>query len=151
MAVARDRIRRRAAGPWSILGPLLLVVFLSAGCDVVSPFANTCCTHGPTAAPGGLSEAAATARAVAVAPWTSEETTVIWASIESNPFVPRGANPPGPLVWIVRLAGGLDLAPCPSGMLDRVPNPSDAACRDVDGGVDVVIDFFSGDLLGWIH
>jgi hypothetical protein len=151
MAVARSRARRRATGSWPFVGGLLLVALLIAGCEVVSPLPSTCCTHGPTAAPGGLSEEAATARALSVAPEGGQGTTVVWASIESNPFVPRGANPPGPLVWIVRLAGGLDIAPCPSGVLGRVPTSSDPACLDADGGADVVLDYFTGDVLGWIH
>jgi len=32
-----------------------------------------------------------------------------------------------------------------------VPSPSDSACLDRDGGINVVLDYFSGDLLGWIH
>ena len=108
-------------------------------------------THGPTAAPGGISQDAAITKAREVAPSSGASTTVVWASIESDPFAPRGTAPPGPLVWIVRLQGGLSASPCPSGFLDQSPSPSDSACLDRDGGIDVVLDYFSGDLRGWTH
>jgi hypothetical protein len=98
-----------------------------------------------------MAKDAAIAMALRDAPASSPAPTVVWASIESNPFSPRGNSPPGPLVWIVRLQGGLTSSPCPSGFLDRLPSASDAACLDQGGGVNVVLDYFSGDLLGWIH
>jgi len=137
-----------ARGRAGSLTSLLLACFLLAGCSVTMP---PQATHGPTAAAGGLSKDAAIALALREAPASSPAPTVVWASIESNPFYPRGNNPPGPLVWIVRLQGGLTSSPCPSGFLDRLPSASDAACLDQDGGVNVVLDYFSGDLLGWIH
>ncbi len=125
-----------------------MACFLLAGCSLTT---QPQATHGPTAAAGGLSKDAAIAQALREAPAPSPAPTVVWANIESNPFSPRGNNPPGPLVWIVRLQGSRAVSPCPSGFLDRLPSPSDAACFDQDGGVDVVLDYFSGDLLGWIH
>jgi hypothetical protein len=116
-----------------------------------SPFGQAPSTHGPTAAPGGISRDAAITRAREVAPASSPAPTVVWASIESSPFVPRGNAPPGPLVWIVRLQGGLAASPCPSGFLDVPPSASSSACLDGDGGLDVVLDYFSGTLLGWTH
>jgi hypothetical protein len=116
-----------------------------------SPFGQAPSTHGPTAAPGGISRDAAITRAREVAPASSPAPTVVWASIESSPFVPRGNAPPGPLVWIVRLQGGLAAFPCPSGFLDVPPSASSSACLDGDGGLDVVLDYFSGTLLGWTH
>jgi hypothetical protein len=109
-----------------------------------SPFGQAPSTHGPTAAPGGISRDAAITRAREVAPASSPAPTVVWASIESSPFVPRGNAPPGPLVWIVRLQGGLAASPCPSGFLDVPPSASSSACLDGDGGLDVVLDYFSG-------
>ncbi len=116
-----------------------------------SPFGQAPSTHGPTAAPGGISRDAAITRAREVAPASSSAPTVVWASIESSPFVPRGNALPGPLVWIVRLQGGLAAFPCPSGLLDVPPSPSSSACLDGDGALDVVLDYFSGTLLGWTH
>jgi hypothetical protein len=116
-----------------------------------SPFGQAPSTHGPTAAPGGISRDAAITRAREVAPASSPAPTVVWASIESSPFVPRGNAPPGPLVWIVRLQGRLAAFPCPSGFLDVPPSASSSACLDGDGGLDVVLDYFSGTLLGWTH
>jgi hypothetical protein len=108
-------------------------------------------THGPTAAPGGLSKDAAVARALAALPRASATPAVVGASIESDPFAPRGNVPPGPLTWIVRVQGGVAASPCPSGWLDRPALLSDGPCLDGDGGVDVVLDFFTGDLIGWTH
>jgi hypothetical protein len=108
-------------------------------------------THGPTAAPGGMPQDAAITRAHELAPSAGPSTRVVWASIESDPFAPRGSAPPGPLVWIVRLEGGMTASPCPSGFLDRPASTSDKACLDGDGGIDVVLDYFSGELRGWIH
>ena len=116
-----------------------------------SPFGQAPATHGPTAAPGGISQDAAIARAREAAAASGPAPTVVWASIESNPFVPRGNAPPGPLVWIVRLQGGLAASPCPSGFLDVPPSASSSACLDGDGGLDVVLDYFSGAFLGWTH
>jgi hypothetical protein len=142
------RFEPTAPGRAASLTSLFLVCLLLAACALtMSPQT----THGPTAAPGGLSKDAAITLALREAPASSPAPTVVWASIESNPFYPRGNNPTGPLVWIVRLQGGLSASPCPSGSLDRLPSASDAVCLDQDGGVDVVLDYFSGDLLGWIH
>jgi hypothetical protein len=108
-------------------------------------------THGPTAAPGGLTRDAAIARALAMIPRASASPTVVGASIESDPFAPRGAAPPGRLTWIVRVQGGLAESVCPSDWLDRPASASDGPCVDQEGGMDVVLDFFTGELVGWIH
>jgi hypothetical protein len=97
-----------------------------------------------------MSKDAAIARALEVASFTTSSTTVVWASIESDPFVQPGTSV-GPLVWIVRLVGGLTASPCPAGFLDAPPTVSSAPCIDHEDGIDVVLDFFSGDLLGWVH
>lgn len=131
---------------------VVAAIFLStSSLGACSLYGQTCCTHPPTGAPGGLSREAAIARARAIAPGSGSSTTVVWASIETDPFAPRGSAPPGPLVWMVRLQGSLHASPCPSGFLDRPASPSDAACLDHDGGIDVVLDYFTGDLVGWTH
>lgn len=131
-----------------LMAGVILASIVLAAC---SPRGQTCCTHGPTGAPGGISQEAAITKAREVAPGSGPSTAVTWASIEGDPFAPRGTAPSGPLVWIVRLQGGLTASPCPSALLDNLPSPSDSACLDRDGGINVVLDYFSGDLLGWIH
>ena len=131
-----------------LMAGVMVVGVALAACNSLAQAPST---HGPTAAPGGISQDAAITKAREVAPSSGPSTTVVRASIESDPFAPRGTAPPGPLVWIVRLQGGLAASPCPSGFLDKMPLPSDSACLDRDGGIDVVLDYFSGELLGWIH
>jgi hypothetical protein len=97
-----------------------------------------------------MSKDAAITTALALAGTSAPSTTVVWASIESDPFV-RDPTNVGPLVWIVRLAGGLTAPPCPPGFLDAPPTRSSAACLDSEGGVNVVLDYFSGELVGWVH
>ena len=106
------------------------------------------CTHGPTEAPGGLSRDAAIAAARGYAP-SGGEASLVWAAPESNPFAPRGSI--GGLAWEVRLTGALAASPCASGFLDREPTNSDPPCLDRDSGLIVVLDFYSGALLGWLH
>jgi hypothetical protein len=98
-----------------------------------------------------MSKDAAVARAIKALPAASPAPVVLWASIESDPFAPSGNAPPGPLTWVVRLQGGLAASPCPSGWLDPVPTASDPTCLDADGGIDVVLDYYSGELFRWIH
>jgi hypothetical protein len=146
---SESRRRSRADFPASVglSRSLVVAVLFLAGCSTLPPQT----THGPTAAPGGLTKDEAVARAMKVLPANNGVPAVVWASIESDPFSPRGNAPPGPLTWIVRLQGGLAASPCPSGSLDRVPAASDPACLDGEGGIDVVLDYYSGDLLGWSH
>ena len=83
-----------------------------AGCSLVSPVgcggsipgASPACSHGPTGAPGGLSRDAAIAAARRVAPPASADPTVVWASIERDPFAPLSMTE-ARLVWKVRLQG----------------------------------------------
>ncbi len=125
---------------------------VSDGIDLPTPDrGQTCCTHGPTGAPGGLSHEAAIARAIEVAPVSGTAPSVIWAGVESDPFVPGGLATPGRLVWVVRLQGGLTPSACPTGFLELPPMASSSACLDVEGGVNVVLDYFTGELLGWVH
>lgn len=132
-------------------------VFIT-GCTVVAPTIGTgcgstgaACSHGPTAAPGGLSQVDAVAKARALAPGISSSTSVQWAAIESDPFGPHGTTPPGPLVWEVRLQGDIAESPCPAGFLAHIPTSTDPPCLDSDSGVIAVLDYFTGKLLGWLH
>lgn len=138
-------MRRRGQIRWAAA---LVAAAVLAGCAGVGQDPST---HGPTAAPGGLSRDVAIARARAAAPGATSATSIVWASIESDPFSPHGAAPPGPLTWVVRLQGGLTSSPCPAGFLDKAATASAPACLDVDGGIDVVIDYYTGELLGWSH
>ena len=129
-----------------------------AGCSLVSPVgcggsipgASPACSHGPTGAPGGLSRDAAIAAARRVAPPASADPAVVWASIERDPFAPLSMTE-ARLVWKVRLQGSFAVGPCPSGFLDRPASSADAACLDGDSGLIVVLDYFSGALVGWDH
>lgn len=145
---------RRGALLGSLVGGLLAASLAGCGgvvggCDGLL-FAAAC-THGPTAAPGGLSQEAAIAAARRQAPAASPDPSLVWAEIEPDPFAPPGSADRR-LVWEVRLQGSSLTAPaCPSGFLDRAASPSDPACLDGDGGLIVVLDYFSGAFLGWIH
>lgn len=129
-----------------------------AGCSLASPVAcggsvpgaSPACTHGPTGAPGGLSHDAAIAAARQVAPPASADPTVVWASIERDPFAPLSMSE-ARLVWKVRLEGSFAAGPCPSGFLDRPASSADAACLDGESGLVVVLDYFSGAFIGWDH
>lgn len=132
----------------------VFAAILLAGCGLAESGCGSGaagCTQGPTAAPGGLSREDAVARARALAPGSNASASVVWASIETDPFAPRGSAPPGRLVWIVRLQGTRGISPCPSGFLEGPPDASVPGCLDGDGGIDVVIEYFSGTLLGWTH
>ena len=122
-----------------------------AGCGGVVGGPSPACSHGPTGAPGGLSQDAAIAAAVKVAPpVTSGALTVVWASIEPDPFAPPGGGD-RPLVWEVRVSGSLGAPACPSGFLDRPATSSDTPCLDTENGIIAVLDYFSGVLIGWLH
>jgi len=120
--------------------PLLL-----GGCGGSAAGAGPACTHGPTAAAGGLSRDAAIASARRVAPPANGDPKVIWASIEPDPFSTQGTSE-RPLVWEVRLEGAFAASPCPSGLLEFLPTPSDAACVDQESGLIAVLDYDSGAL-----
>jgi hypothetical protein len=150
------------------LAVVLLALLSVAGCAVVSPPARpttvasptttptpaasgcACATADPTGPPGGLSRDEAIAAALRQAPSGAAEPSVIWASIEQDPFaapVTSGAR----LVWEVRLQVSFAASPCPSGFLERVPSTADPACLDSDSGLVAVLDIFSGALVGWTH
>lgn len=133
-------------------GGLILVAAVAlttGGCETLGLGSQA--THGPTAAPGGMSKDAAITHALEAIPRSAASPTVVGASIESDPFVPRGDATPGPLTWVVRVERGVAASPCPSGWLDRPAQASDGPCLDQEGGIDVVLDFFTGDLIGWTH
>jgi hypothetical protein len=128
----------------SATAALLVMILSLSGC------ANACaCVSLPTPAPGAISEEAAVAAAKQNAPPSVDEPSVIWAHVALNPFEPRAGEVP--LVWEVRLQGGLALSSCAPGFLDRYPTPSDPSCLDRDGGLVVVLDQFTGKFLGWAH
>jgi hypothetical protein len=142
------------------LAVLVIVVAVLAACGVPpvgSPgpcgpgpdLASPTCTFGPTGAPGGLSRDAAIAAARGHVPQGGGGASLVWASVESDPFAPRPSI--GGLVWEVRLVGPTMAPPCPSGFLDRAPTGSDPPCLDRDSGIVVVLDYVSGEFIGWIH
>jgi hypothetical protein len=121
-----------------------------SGCGGSIPGASAACaTQGSTGAPGGLSRDAAIAAARRLAPSAATEPTLIWASIGDYPFSP--ASPVNRPVWMVRLEGPFAASPCPAGFLERYPSPSDGVCLDSSSGLVVVIDYFTGAFLGWLH
>ena len=138
---------------------ILVILLTVAGCAVAapspspspSPTPNCACATLPlTGPPGGLSHDAAITAAERFAPPSSAEPAVIWAYVESNPFVwPKSSDEP--LVWEVRLQGPFAASPCPSGFEEYAPSPSDKACLDGDSGIIVVLDYYSGAWLGWSH
>lgn len=117
------------------------------GCDSLA--GQAACTHGPTAAAGGLSMDAAVARAREVGP-ASTSATNFSAHIASDPFQIDRNAPPGRLVWIVYLQGGVAASPCPSEYENTTPESSMLTCLDSYGGIEVVLDYFTGALIGVI-
>jgi len=109
-----------------------------------------CGPSGPSGPPGGLPSDAAIAAAQRLAPPAAAEPAAIWASIEQDPFASSGPSD-ARLVWEVRLQGSFAVSPCPSGFLNRPPSLGDTACLDGDSGLIVVLDYFSGALVGWTH
>lgn len=120
------------------------------GCGGMPLGGAPACTHGPTGAPGGLSQEAAIAAARRVAPSATGTTKVVWAAIEHDPYAPADSLG-GPWVWEVRMEAAFAASPCPSGFLDQVPTASDPACLDAESGLVAVLDYDSGALLGWMH
>ena len=111
---------------------------------------GACSTPLPTTPPGGLSREAAVAAAQRHAPASAAQPIVVWARVGPDPFT-LPATSRTRLVWMVRLQGSFDASPCPSGYLDKLPSASDPACLDNEGGLVVVLDVFTGALIGWTH
>lgn len=121
-----------------------------SGCGA-GPFgASPACSFGPTGAPGGKTREAAILLALRAAPHSTRLPTVVWAAVENDPY-DLAASSGGGLVWEVRLEGPMTAPPCPSGMFDRMPSQADPPCLDATSGVIVVLDYFSGRFLGWLH
>ena len=147
---------------------VLLALLSVAGCSVASPPATptavasppatptavvsgcACLTAAPSGPPGGLSRDAAIAAAQRLAPPAGAKPTVVWSSIEQDPFASPGTSE-ARLVWEVRLQGSFAASQCPSAFLERLPSLADNACLDGDSGLVVVLDYFSGALVGWTH
>lgn len=149
-------VRRIAVDAWlrAAVG-LAIAGWVLAGCGFVgqgcgSMVGRPACTHAPSHPPGGLSQDAAVAAAARAAPAASTDLTVVWASVERDPFVPRDTSD-ARLAWEVRLEGSLAAAPCPSGFLDLPPSSADKTCLDGQGGLIVVLDYYSGAFVGWSH
>lgn len=107
------------------------------------------CSYPPTAPPGVADEASAIARARDAVAHGDATTTVVWAAVQ-----PAGSDvpPEHDWLWVVRLEGpGLDQSPCPSGYLDGAIDLSAPPCLDGEGGIDVVMDAFSTEVLGTWH
>lgn len=152
--------RFRARSLAAIAGATILVAVTVASCSDIVPTIEGCggigqggaspaCTYPPTAPPGAADEAAAVARARAAVGDGGAAATVVWASVErASSAVPKGHE----WVWLVRLEGeGLEQPPCPSGHLDGWPDIAAPPCLDGEGGIDVVIDAFSTEVLGTLH
>lgn len=138
---ARAFVALRAAATITLFGVVVSLTACSTAC--------ACAPPPPTPAPGAISEEAAIAAAKQQAPPSTSNPSVIWAQTAVNPYT-RG-QPDAQLVWEVRLQGDFAVPSCPPEFPDRYPTPSDAPCRDRDGGLIAVLDQFSGELLGWIH
>ncbi len=74
---------------------------------------------------------------------------VVWAVVQpADSDVPSGHD----WLWAVRLAGAeLHLPPCPAGYLDGPVDLAAAPCLDGEGGIDVVMDAFSTEVIGTRH
>jgi len=138
---------------------LVITALLVVGCSIVYRASNPqgCCSYPPTAWPGGISQQQAEQRALALVPTSgSAAPTVVWAAFEFDPFVPGGMPDRKP-VWEVRLAGAIAAPTCAPGYLDRAPSTADPLCLDWHSdpsdipGVIVVLDFYDGSLVGWLH
>ena len=137
----------------------LMTALLIVGCSIVYRASNPqdCCSYPPTAWPGGISQQQAEQRALALMPTSgSAGPAVVWAGFAFDPFVP-GGTPDRKPVWEVRLAGDIAAPTCPPGYLDRAPSTADPLCLDWHSdpseipGVIVVLDFYDGSFVGWLH
>jgi hypothetical protein len=123
-------------------------IWLTSPC----PYGTGCLAPPPTLAPGALARDQAIAAAIRLAPAGMTNPTVEWATAGQNPFAPSSSAP----VWLVRLDGAAAVPTCAPGYLDRAPSPSDPPCLDnhlgeVPYGLIVVLDPYTGALLGWSH
>lgn len=146
-----------AATPSVQTTPIATSVGVSSGCggeatagDSGAAIPSPACSHPPSAPPGAISREAAISAARSAVGDTQAQADVIGADVGQNGF---GAALPGhPWLWQVRLNGpALRLSPCPSGNLDREPDWSAAPCLDEEQGLWVVVDAFTGQVLGSMH
>jgi hypothetical protein len=121
---------------------LVVVALLCAGCTYCCALA----TPQLTAPPGAITRDAAIAAAKREAPATSVDPKVGYAVVQTNPFPGSGSS--DQLVWQVSLLAPFAVPTCAPGV-DRTPLQSDAPCV-MDGGLQAVIDVYTGQLLGWI-
>lgn len=133
---------------------LLLAGVIVTACATASQTATPtagvscpCATTALTAVPGGLSRDAAIAAAQRYAPPAATKPTVVWAWIAQDPFASPSASGVR-LVWEVRLQGSMAASPCPSASFAR---PPDEECLDGYSGLVVVLDVYTGALIGWTH
>ncbi len=106
------------------------------------------CTHAPTAPPGVASREAAVARARTAAGDARSGAEVVWAQVQTPGYFRLA---PHPWTWEVRLQGSpLSQPPCPSGYLDG-RDVSASPCLDADGGIIVVMDAYTLEVLGTGH
>ena len=117
----------------------------NAGSAVASP----ACSSPPTAPPGAAGQEAAVARARTAAGDSGATATVVWATVQPG----GGQDTSGhEWLWVVRLEGrGLKQSPCPSGSLDDTRSISAPLCLDGEGGLDVVMDALTTEVLGTWH
>ena len=152
----RATSRRRAGVGARLRVTVGLVVagWVLAGCSLVgqgcgSTLGTPACTHAPTGPPGGMSKDAAIAAARRLAPAAGAELAVVWAAVEHDPFAPQGDVR---WAWMVRLTGVFAAPPCPTQDPDAASRPNaSVACVDGDGGLDVVLDYYTGAFVGWTN
>jgi len=104
-----------------------------------------------------MSKDAAIAAARRLAPAAGAELAVVWAAVEHDPFAPQGDVR---WAWMVRLTGVFAAPPCPTQDPDAASRTNasvasrtnaSVACVDGDGGLDVVLDYYTGAFVGWTN
>jgi len=96
-----------------------------------------------------MSKDAAIAAARRLAPAAGAELAVVWAAVEHDPFAPQGDVR---WAWMVRLTGVFAASPCPTQDPDAASRTNaSVACVDGDGGLDVVLDYYTGAFVGWTN
>ena len=114
---------------------------------------NSClCTEPPPTPPaGGISQQAAEHRALALVPQSGTSSLrIVWIAFGYDPFVAWNAPNRKP-VWTVRIEGAIAAPTCVPGYFNHDESTTDPMCLDNEGGVDVVLDFYDGSLIGFHH
>jgi hypothetical protein len=118
----------------------------STGQATPAPQPSCGCTYPPTPPAGAVSRDAAIAAALRDVPGTGPTTQVVNVIVDGDPL---GS---GRQVWMVRLGAPLAIPSCTGDMTLATPAPASAVpCLDTEGGVWVVLDIMTGELLGWTH